>query len=107
MRYFCCYYLLIGLIVDIRRKYFIENMVDIGGMIVVMGIESLNKWVKMDSGLIVMNFDELKFVRYYRIDVVSFFISLYFVLVVSDILVYYLYLYMFVNFFFLYLYFCG
>lgn len=107
MRYFCCYYLLIGLIVGIRRKYFIENMVDIGGMIVVMGIESLNKWVKMDSGLIVMNFDELKFVRYYRIDVVSFFISLYFVLVVSDILVYYLYLYMFVNFFFLYLYFCG
>lgn len=82
-------------------------MVDIGVMIVILGIESLNKWVKMDSGLIVINFDEFKFVRYYRMDIVSFFVSLYFGLVVSDILVYYLYFYMYLNFFLLYMYFCG
>lgn len=70
-RHVCCYYPLARQIAVIRRKLFIENMADIGGMIAATAIESPNKRAKMDSGLTATNFDESKFARYYRTDAAS------------------------------------
>lgn len=70
-RQLCWYYPLALWIAVIRRKHFIENMADVGGMIAVSGIESPNKRAKMDSGLTATNFDESKFARYYRTDAAS------------------------------------
>lgn len=106
-RHFCCYYPLTRLIADIRRKHFIENMADIGGVIAATGIESPNKRAKMDSGLTATNFDESKFARYYRTDVASSPTSSHSAPVVSDTSAYYSYPYTFANSFSSYSYPCG
>lgn len=106
-RHFCCYYPLTGLIAGIRRKHFIENMADIGGMIAATGIESPNKRAKMDSGLTATNFDESKFARYYRTDAASSPTSSHSAPVVSDTSAYYSYPYTFANSFSSYSYPCG
>lgn len=106
-RHFCCYYPLTRLIAVIRRKLFIENMADIGGMIATTGIESPNKRAKMDSGLTATNFDESKFARYYRTDAASSPTSSHSAPVVSDTSAYYSYPYTYANSFSSYTYPCG
>lgn len=106
-RHSCWYYPLTRVIAVIRRKLFIENMADIGGMIATTGIESPNKRAKMDSGLTATNFDESKFARYYRTDAARSPTSSHSAPVVSDTSAYYSYPYTYTNSFSSYSYPCG